>query len=518
MMSGRATSSKSLRRSTGDRTRLTTYVVQEDGSSYLPVLPDGTDDIAKLVRCRIEFVPPAAGPGSACIGSAPIALAWDALRHVGSEAQKLRLNRLRIAYISSMVDVVQEECDSLGCRIEAVGTDYRNATVASDADLNFRFDRTAANWTETLLKLYDRLYTFHYEHLPGASMSATFDLNVYASEFALPAKVACDNADDRECLRSSCSQRVWAALRLVEALERNGGDGLTAGFEKVAGTEFVTDVLGPARARLRALRSSRAAPVRSLWHLSSHAHSNEYARRVARAFVAAEAGDDDDALERFSESKFDEHDTYRSAGAFLHIVGGIRGLHPYMYLDSALDNLGFLVENLLERKAANGCVEVPLDVRLARVAKYLERTCDALLIFWKHINTQNTYTNIQQQPPSRRPSTASHSPTHTCNGFSPDGPCLIAIKNACAAINLARKSAVTDDPDDPEPAKERLKKLRMLLVPDNIWNSTDYDNLGDEGRWLAAVAYPFLRSWPYAKLCRRPPGPRERVHSTQARP
>ena len=467
----------------GDGVR--TYTVRADGTSE-PELPRSND----LGRSRILFVPMA----NACVGTGgeAIPLTWNALRHVGSDAQKERLNRLRIAYVSSLVDAVRLQCqtrDELGCRIDAVGTDYRSATSASDADLNFKFDPAKTDgiqgirWTDAIQRLYGALRAFHGARFPDTSMADLFDVNVYASDFVSPVHVTCTGAGDGTCLRSSCSQRSWACLRLAEVLrpraDAAGADprrsAFAAWFESAAGADFATGVLAPAVAKLQDVRRIEEESPRD---------SLTYATMVGRAFSAARDRPDDaeDAAESFSRSKLYERDTYRSVGAFLHVVGGYRSMHPSLYVDSALDNLGFLLENLLEDKVL-GCIEVPLEHRLLRVAKYLGRTCDALIL-----------------------SLGDDTGTAEAVGHLRD------VQAVCKSLNEARKSAHGRGHGGDQAEKDLVSSLKQLIAPESVWSNST--GRSEESKWLAAVGVAFLRSFPYGHLCQMEPRRTRRTRRT----
>ncbi len=493
-MLGNSSTSSTMRSSNGSQGRrstpsggggdVTTYTVRADGTSD-PKLPKAS----KLGRSRILFVPPVA---SECVGlgGGAIPLTWNALRHVGSGAQKERLNRLRIAYISALVETVRRHCrpELGGCEINPVGTDYRRATSASDADLNFVFNTEASiPWTKTIEDLYGALRAFHGEHFPDTSMADLFDVNVYASNFVSPVQITCTGADDMTCLRSSCPQRSWACLRLAEVLHPRAADpqrsAFATWFVEAAGTDFADKVLAPALDKLAVLRAS-----------SSSRSSLTYATRVGRALSAARDARDDnsadsaaDAAESFSESKLYERDTYRSVGAFLHVVGGYRCMHPSMYIDSALDNLGFLVDNLLEDKVL-GCIEVSLEHRLLRVAKYLERTCDALILSLDaHAHSRSCAADVEQQQSDGRLS-------HAAGRIAEAVTHLSEVRDACKLLNEARKGA------NPTNIGEGLGALKTLIAPDSVWESSG--GRSEEKSWLVAIGVTFLRSLPYGNLCK----------------
>ena len=116
----------------------------------------------------------------------------------------------------------------------------------------------------------------------------------------------------------------------------------------------------------------------------------------------------------YTLTKFNEHEVYHSLGAYFHIVGNRKDLPKFMYVDSALDNWGFMLENLFDEKIIEyTCLKaerISLTYRLLRVAKYLERICIAFLIFLDDIKTPDIRNRI------------------------------IAIKDKCNTLNILRKN------------------------------------------------------------------------------
>lgn len=86
------------------------------------------------------------------------------------------------------------------------------------------------------------------------------------------------------------------------------------------------------------------------------------------------------AANAFSLTKYYEDDTYMSIGAYLHIVTGDKNLSKNLYMDSFMDNFGFALDNLF---TINQCINIPLQWKILRIAKYMERMLDALLLIDK---------------------------------------------------------------------------------------------------------------------------------------
>jgi hypothetical protein len=73
-------------------------------------------------------------------------------------------------------------------------------------------------------------------------------------------------------------------------------------------------------------------------------------------------------------------DVYYSIGSVLHIVDKRKDLEPSMYIDSLVDNFGFLLQSLFEKSS---CHDELLYMRLARSCKYIGRMCEATELYIK---------------------------------------------------------------------------------------------------------------------------------------
>jgi hypothetical protein len=84
-------------------------------------------------------------------------------------------------------------------------------------------------------------------------------------------------------------------------------------------------------------------------------------------------------------TKLLENDVYWSVGAFLHIVSGRKDITESMYVDSMLDNTGFIVSNLRKKHVCKK--EVSPYTTVLRVAKYMERVLDAYMLC-RHVKSE----------------------------------------------------------------------------------------------------------------------------------
>jgi hypothetical protein len=153
-------------------------------------------------------------------------------------------------------------------------------------------------------------------------------------------------------------QRVWSFMRIAEVLQGAHSD--------------LVSMLSPQHVELLRTCSSwlraRGSATRRDGDDTESARRTRYVRQLSRLLTSRPGN-----LDMFSETKFTEHDSYRSVGAVLHIVHAARGMIPDLYRDSALDNFGFLLRDLLEP------CDSDMGTRIMRVAKYGSRVADAML-------------------------------------------------------------------------------------------------------------------------------------------
>jgi hypothetical protein len=159
-----------------------------------------------------------------------------------------------------------------------------------------------------------------------------------------------------QCLSSVISpqrQRYWASMRLYSYIIENN----------VNIPSFFKDF-------------SKMLQVFSLKTFVESKNPKQYFYHVKKYFEYSvkEKGNLEVLFERFSKSKMYERETYRSVGAFLHIVMKNSSLHQTFYQDSLLDNFGFCLENMGNKKSKW------TQEQRERTCKYINRMCNASLL------------------------------------------------------------------------------------------------------------------------------------------
>lgn len=187
-------------------------------------------------------------------------------------------------------------------------------------------------------------------------MQNLFDINIYGTQFELDkcTKDACNG------IKSDYSQHQWAFIRVIELLEK----------------EQYKNYLSN---KLPSLYKTTINKYKSLEinddKIKNSDKTKIYKEKLIEYYKTLKLSNINKTIEAFSLVKFYENETYRSIGAYLHIVQGLKNLDPSLYFDSVLDNYGFLLDNLFKE---NDCTTLEPIIKLGRVAKYFERILDAL--------------------------------------------------------------------------------------------------------------------------------------------
>ena len=284
-------------------------------------------------------------------------LTWDLLTHGKSEELKEIINEYRIIYSNKLKRYLDNQCKGF-CVPQMVGT-ADNITYSSDIDINLTFSEKIQENLEQINKIFSSVNTFH-ERFFKNNYSDLFDINIYGTTFDVK---KCDKQNDA-CLNDLVSlknQRWWSFSRLVQVFREHGIvlTNLPKEYERMS--SFFEEY----KDTLRMLESSHLSKLKVYIELLQKYYNATKNSNFVRAATV------------FSLSKYFENETYRSVGAYLHIVVGRTDLAPVLYKDSAMDNLGFAIENLLK---SNECVEVSFEWKMLRVAKYLDRIIHAIVL------------------------------------------------------------------------------------------------------------------------------------------
>lgn len=267
---------------------------------------------------------------------------WDIVVHAYSIEAKAIINAFRLSYAALFREHLKALCGT-ECAVVAVGT-VDNITAESDIDLNIQLSDGVLKLD--IVRLYAEIHRFHSRHFVQP-YTDLFDMNIYGTDFRMRAcKTGC-----YDFVAKMRSQRYWSFLRLVQ---------LNIGVSLMP-----KDIVRSVRHMVIALPT-----------IKPEEHYVEYLYRYLEIKLQNRTVDEQSAA-AFSLTKYFERDTYRSVGAYLHIVYNDRRLPSILYIDSMVDNLGFAVESLTKKIQ---CIKIPLEWRMLRVAKYVMRMIDAIML------------------------------------------------------------------------------------------------------------------------------------------
>jgi hypothetical protein len=410
-----------------------------------------------------------------CNTNKMIPATWVNIARAGDSAQKQLMANVRKIYVGSLKKAMAGCTSRHFCTLDEVGSSGEDCTV-SDVDLNLKFNvkqydvgtgpRTPVNEIiQDVLGMIEKVYqdidTFHTRFF-STSLSETFDINVYASDFLLhdTNKLECGSGNNigkmvgSWCVMGTCRQRHWAFLRAYEVISKN--DYLLSYFQQRI--SFYNSIYVPTATLFQQLEAKHTGIIDNVKH----------AYRIALDPKSS----NNDVAEAFSASKYLETDTYRSVGAYLHILKQTNNannrleLHYSLYLDSVLDNYGFLLENLFRKY--EGCSDSVIpQYNLLRVAKYLCRMCDAILLY-------NGVLDIRVD--------TSHA--------------IYRIKELSVVANNARKC----DTSNPNDNNKLLIELQVALEQ---WHPPiiSGDPLKDPEWWFRAITHLCIFSYPFERVC-----------------
>jgi hypothetical protein len=271
---------------------------------------------------------------------------WENVRLFASREQKAAFNRFRIAYIDALIT---RYCARHGCGPDVVGSPPTSAM--SNADFNITGDTTTTSSTkrgDAPIVAAIRGIERHHARNFADGLDVVFDVNLYGTSDTI--------FDGVRKLRPKAlqfSQRVWASMRIHEFLT----------------PDEAAAALSQADRKVYAACGARAASEKREERREGYlGHLNDY-------FAARDVETPERLADLFSTAKFHERETYRSIGAYLHIVRRkpVAEMDLSLRLDSAYDNFGFVLETMRGDRCSS------VAYRVARASKYVSRMCAALL-------------------------------------------------------------------------------------------------------------------------------------------
>ena len=282
-------------------------------------------------------------------------LEWDLLVHGASPELKDIINDFRIIYSNKLRAHLNETCKDL-CTPKAVGT-VDNISYLSDIDINLNFSSKIQDNLKEINQVFNTIHNFHKKYFKR-DYSDLFDINIYGSHFDSD---KCNN-NNNICLNELASlknQRLMSFSRLAQIFKEHGIIFNDPPIEFYEMNNFLEK-------------------YKDTFHMIEDSKMNKlqyYINNLEKYYILIKEKNFKKAATVFSLLKYFENETYRSVGAYLHIVVGLKDLPPVLYMDSAIDNLGFAVDNIVKR---NDCVDIDFTWKMLRVAKYVERIIDAI--------------------------------------------------------------------------------------------------------------------------------------------
>lgn len=294
-----------------------------------------------------------------------VLFSWENIKHFSTDLEKNHFNLFRLKYYDILAKKVSEKIECFSkemCSFILVGT-VDNITSESDIDVNFVFsmdnivsDRSRIEQIiQNIHAFYKYILEFHDNYFSD-SLENTFDINFYASSFITDGKIL--NNCSEMCIESPVEQKYFAFIRAIDAMSHNK---ISASLIKKSIIKLKSKELG-----------------KLFLEKKNSKTYHDYVKSIKKYLISENSNNisSNTVFNKFSITKLKERDTYRSVGAFLHIVKKLKDMHPSFYLDSFLDNYGFMLENLFHKP---DCFNLEIDLRLRRVSKYICRMVDALI-------------------------------------------------------------------------------------------------------------------------------------------
>lgn len=252
-----------------------------------------------------------------------------------------RLNQHRRRYWKGLKHIIESGCAPF-CNVIETGT------ISPSSDIDITLTQMRSLQTLRLAnKLTEKVYG------KGASLSQTFDINIYAHAWYTScghfmALVEDCFASFRDLTRETyANQLMWAMVRIRKEYMRK---------QRSPYAKEIWDAVPEAWKRPVRHLVTRLAGVQT--RSGAHAFQNS-----VRAMEDAQLQIQSDTLKYLdatSQVAYFSNDAYYSVGAYLHIVARMQkgredlDLAPELYLMSFLDNLGFLLTYVGEAGAAGG--------------------------------------------------------------------------------------------------------------------------------------------------------------------
>jgi len=265
---------------------------------------------------------------------------WNNVRGYATKEQKRLFQQFRVVAVKMILDRLKSQ----KLYVDEIGTAVRKSNVSSDVDVNVGRIKCHATKPECSISMKDIFDAM----LSGTGrrtniskivhvLDETFDMNIYP---------ILETPRGSDASKDTSTSYGDSRFRLVKSAIQYG---LSDVFARTGTEEILKS--GPTSC-------TKTPDVDQIGKPNGHCR---YASQLNEA--------------------------YMGYGAFIHIVLQIKNArNPYWYLLSMVDNLGFMVETLF--KNALPCYSTSINARLIKMAKYIGRMADAVLLLEKGIESE----------------------------------------------------------------------------------------------------------------------------------
>ena len=295
-------------------------------------------------------------------------LMWDMLAAGGNESCKELLNTFRVAYATGLIDYIRQMCGDDVCNPKQVGT--VNVNYSSDIDVNLNFNgEILHNDLDRIVLIFKSINDYHYQRFKR-NFTDMFDINIYGSHFGmLNNPKSAKSKEEIYLISNDPQQRLFAMGKLAIMCKWSDREDMLKARDFIK-KQPTYNSNNNEKLYTSYLKKYFAIDRNNTTTTTSRTGAVSGIVKVGRIF---------------SMTKLLENDVYWSVGAFLHIVSGRKDLTESMYVDSMLDNTGFIVSNLRKKHVCKK--EVSPYTTVLRVAKYMERVLDAYMLC-RHVKSE----------------------------------------------------------------------------------------------------------------------------------
>eukprot|EP00798_Chlamydomonas_sp_ICE-L_P024389 gene24389-biopygen18867 len=309
-------------------------------------------------------------------------LMWDMLAAGGNESCKELLNTFRVAYATGLIDYIRQMCGDDVCNPKQVGT--VNVNYSSDIDVNLNFNgEILHNDLDRIVLIFKSIKDYHYQRFKR-NFTDMFDINIYGSHFGmLNNPKSAKSKEEIYLISNDPQQRLFAMGKLAIMCKWSDREDMLKARDFIK-KQPTYNSNNNEKLYTSYLKKYFAIDRNNTTTTTSRTGAVSGIVKVGRIF---------------SMTKLLENDVYWSVGAFLHIVSGRKDLTESMYVDSMLDNTGFIVSNLRKKHVCKK--EVSPYTTVLRVAKRQQKQAQAGggLFSTKEVTSEKVMKELAKIPP-----------------------------------------------------------------------------------------------------------------------